>query len=211
MTHLSEFLAVTVIHFLALLSPGPDFAIISRSSLFYSRRSGVYCAAGLALGMSVHITYSLIGIGLIISRSILLFSVIKYLGAGYLIYIGIKSLRSGKVSGADVVAEAAADRHLSPLAAVRLGFLTNVLNPKVTLFFLGLFTQVIHPGTPLWLQMLYGVEMCSMTFVWFSFVASLLSHRMIRGRFLSVQHIVERCFGGLLVALGVRVALENGR
>jgi len=211
MTHLSEFLAVAVIHFLALLSPGPDFAIISRSSLFYSRRTGVYCAAGLALGMSVHITYSLIGIGLIISRSILLFSIIKYLGAGYLIYIGIKSLRSRKIAGIETVAKAASDRHLAPLAAVRLGFLTNVLNPKVTLFFLGLFTQVIHPGTSLWLQILYGVEMCSVTFLWFSFVASLLSHSMIHGRFLSVQHIVERCFGGLLIALGVRVALEKGR
>ncbi|MDO8469085.1 MAG: LysE family transporter [Candidatus Peribacter sp.] len=210
MSHLSQFFAVAVIHFLALVSPGPDFAMISRSSLVYSRRTGIYSALGLALGILVHVTYSLIGIGLIISKSILLFSIIKYLGAGYLIYIGWKSLRARRVtqSAHDPVAS---ERHLPALAALRIGFLTNVLNPKVTLFFLGLFTQVIRTDTPLWLQVLYGLEMATMTFVWFAFVASVLSHSMIRRRFIAVQHIVERCCGGLLVALGVRVALDQTR
>jgi len=96
-------------------------------------------------------------------------------------------------------------------AALRIGFLTNLLNPKVTLFFLGLFTQVIHVDTPLALQVLYGIEMSTMTFMWFAFVASVLSHSIIRRRFVSVQHIVERCCGGLLIALGIRVAMERTR
>ncbi|MDD5739197.1 MAG: LysE family transporter [Candidatus Peribacteraceae bacterium] len=210
MFHFSQFFAVAVIFFLALVSPGPDFAMISRSSLIYSRRTGIYSALGLALGILVHVTYSLVGIGFIISRSVLLFSIIKYLGAGYLIYIGWKSLHARRVMQRQDN-DAPVDRHLPPLAALKIGFLTNVLNPKVTLLFLGLFTQVIRPDTPLWVQVLYGIGMSLMTLLWFSFVATVFSHRMVRTRFLSVQHIVERCFGGLLIALGIRVAMERTR
>jgi len=209
MSHLSEFIAVVVIHFLGLVSPGPDFIMTSRNSMIYSRRTGVYSSLGLALGILVHVTYCLLGIGLIISRSILIFNTLKYFGAAYLVYIGFQCLKSQpqKQSSDGVVKQ----RDLPALEAIRMGFLTNVLNPKVTLFMFGLFTQVIHPDTPLLLQMFYGLEMSFMTFIWFSFVASVLSHRFIRIRFSSVQHIFERCFGGLLIALGVRVALERAR
>jgi threonine/homoserine/homoserine lactone efflux protein len=94
MPYLTEFLTVAFIHFLGVMSPGPDFAMISRNSLVYSRRTGIYSAFGLALGILVHVTYSLIGIGLIISKSIIIFSTIKLLGASYLIYIGYKALRT---------------------------------------------------------------------------------------------------------------------
>ena|SRR5258708_39313724 len=94
MQYLPIILTVAGVHFLALLSPGPDFILITRNSLLYSRRTGIFSAIGLGLGIIVHITYSLIGIGLIISKSILLFSFMKYLGAGYLFYIGYKSLRA---------------------------------------------------------------------------------------------------------------------
>lgn len=208
-SHLPEFFAVVVIHFLALVSPGPDFIMTSRNSMVYSRRTGVYSSLGLALGMAVHVTYCLLGIGLIISRSILLFSVLKYLGAAYLIYIGWKSLRAQPVraTGDGIVRE----RNLPAGEAIKMGFLTNVLNPKATLFMFGLFTQVIRPDTPLMLQVLYGAEMSLMTFLWFSFVASVLSVSLIRLRFSSVQHIFERFFGGLLILLGMRVALEKSQ
>ena len=208
-SHLPEFFAVVVIHFLALVSPGPDFIMTSRNSMVYSRRTGVYSSLGLALGMAVHVTYCLLGIGLIISRSILLFSVLKYLGAAYLIYIGWKSLRAQPVraTGDGIVRE----RNLPAGEAIKMGFLTNVLNPKATLFMFGLFTQVIRPDTPLMLQVLYGAEMSLMTFLWFSFVASVLSVSLIRSRFSSVQHIFERFFGGLLILLGMRVALEKSQ
>src|SRR3990167_8795475 len=94
MTFLAEFLTVVVVHMLAVMSPGPDFVMISRNSLVYSRKVGVYSAIGLGLGILVHVTYSLIGIGLIISKSILLFSILKFIGAAYLIYVGYKCLRA---------------------------------------------------------------------------------------------------------------------
>lgn len=208
MPYLTEFLTIAVIHLLAVMAPGPDFALISRNSLVYSRKTGIYTSIGLAMGILVHVVYSLLGIAFIISRSILLFSVIKLLGAAYLIYIGYRSLKAKPV--------AAYSRHearpdLDKFASIRMGFLTNVLNPKVTLFFLSLFTQVINPQTPFGIQVLYGLEMSTMTFVWFAFVASILSHRAVQDKFSAVHHKIEKVFGVILIALGIKVALSSSK
>lgn len=209
MTYLPEFLTVVVVHLLAVISPGPDFIMISRNSLVYSRRTGVYSALGLGLGILVHVFYSLVGISLILSRSLLLFSAIKYLGAAYLIYVGVRSLAArppGPAGGA-----AGRRRDLPPGAALRLGFLTNVLNPKATLFFFALFTQVIHPETPKWIQVLYGLEMSVMTFAWFALVATVLAHAAVQARFAAAQARLEQLFGVVLIGLGIKVALFSRR
>lgn len=203
-----EFLLVAGIHLLAVMSPGPDFAMVLRNSLVYSRRTGVLAAVGLACGIALHVTYSLLGIGLIISQSVLLFNIIKLLGAGYLIYIGVKSLMSKKNGQKDTIDLDVAKKDLSVLSAIRLGFLTNALNPKATLFFLALFTQVINPQTSLGLKMLYGLEMSLATFAWFAFVATLLTHYRVNNIFAGIRHHLERVFGVLLVALGVKVAIS---
>lgn len=209
MNLLPEFLAVAVIHLLAVMSPGPDFIMISRNSLVYSRKVGVYSAIGLGLGILVHVTYSLVGIGFIISKSIFLFSILKFLGAGYLIYIGYKCLKTKPQK--ETAAQPREERSISKFTAIRMGFFTNVLNPKATLFFFALFTQVINPATPKLMQVAYGVEMSVMTFVWFACVAVILSHRLIRTRFTSFQHYFEMTFGVILIALGVKVALSSSK
>lgn len=204
---MKEFLLVAGIHILAVMSPGPDFAMVLRNSLVYSRRVGILAAVGLGLGILLHVTYSLLGIGLIISQSILLFNVIKLLGAGYLIYVGVKSLFAKKPAPDKLTEELSKHEDISNFAAVRLGFLTNALNPKATLFFLALFTQVISPSTPLFTKALYGVEMSVATFAWFAVVALLLTHPRINKAFAGIKHHLERVFGAVLIALGVKVAL----
>lgn len=152
----NELITVVVLQLLVIISPGPDFAIICRNSLVYSRKTGIYSALGLASGILVHVTYSLVGIGLIISKTIILFSAIKLLGAVYLIYIGYKSLRAEPDNKLNQKFNMKKD--ISKFAAVRMGFVNNVLNPKVTLFFLSLFTQVINPHTPLSVKIWYGLH-----------------------------------------------------
>ncbi len=205
---LAEFMTIAVLHLLAVISPGPDFLMVSRNSFSYSRRTGVYSSIGLALGILVHVTYSLVGIGLVISKSIVLFSIIKYLGAGYLIYIGIKALTSKprQDSGIEL---AQAKQDLTRSAAIKMGFLTNALNPKATLFFLAIFTQVIQPTTPMALKALYGLEMSLMTFVWFSFVAIVLSNPIIQKPFIKFGSYIDKTMGGLLILLGIKVAISN--
>lgn len=208
MQYLSEFLTVVVVHLLAVMSPGPDFAMIVRNSFVYSRKTGIYSAIGLGFGIMVHVAYSLIGVGLLIAKSVVVFSVIKYLGAAYLIYIGVKSLLSKK-QHATVLETQHVEHDITRWSAVRIGFLTNVLNPKATLFILSLFTQVISPGTPVGMQVVYGVWMSGMTFVWFTLLSIMVSHPVIKKRFGGIQQYVERSMGAVLIALGIKVALSS--
>lgn len=211
-----EFLLVAGVHWLAVMSPGPDFAMVMRNSIVYSRRTGILAAIGLALGILLHVTYSLLGIGLIISRSVLLFNTIKLLGAAYLIFIGLKSLFAKKETKSEISKELQAEfsnqpskEDLPTLKAVRMGFLTNALNPKATLFFLALFTQVINPNTAAGIKMLYGAEMSVATFVWFAIVATVLTHKRVSKVFANTKHYFEKAFGAILVGLGIKVALGS--
>ncbi|MBI4032232.1 LysE family transporter [Candidatus Berkelbacteria bacterium] len=207
MEYLPEFLTVALVHLLAVMSPGPDFALVTRNSLVYSRRTGVYSAVGIALGILVHIAYSLAGIGLVISKSILLFTTIKWIGALYLIWIGWQALKTPAHDPSRSAVHRQAD--VAPRRAVTMGFLTNVLNPKATLFFLALFTQVIDPHTPLAIQGLYAAEMFVVTFLWFAIVANAFSHRFIKDRVTRSLHWVERTMGAILIALGLKVAFSR--
>ena len=206
---LAQFLTVAIIHFLAVASPGPDFAIVTRNSLVYTRKIGIYTALGVGVAIGVHVAYSLLGIAFVISQSIILFNVIKYVGAAYLIYIGVKSLLAKKQT--DTNAELQFEKtkkDISLFTAVRTGFLTNVLNPKATLFFLALFTQVISPTTPKFIQLLYGVEMMTVTFVWFTLVSLLFSNQAVKAKLNKFQHYLERVTGAILIGLGFKVAFS---
>ena len=92
--------------------------------------------------------------------------------------------------------------------AIRIGFLCNALNPKVTLFFLALFTQVIDPRTPFIIELFYGLFMSAQTFLWFTMLGFVLTLGPIRSC-LDVIHLwAERVMGAVLIALGVKVALS---
>lgn len=87
---MQEFFSISFLIILAAISPGPDFAMVIKNSLLYSRRAGIYTALGVSVSLLIHAVYCILGLALVISRSLLAFSIIKYLGAAYLIYIGIK-------------------------------------------------------------------------------------------------------------------------
>jgi RhtB (resistance to homoserine/threonine) family protein len=208
MYYIPELLTVAAIHLLALMSPGPDSLIVIKNAVTGSRKLGVSTALGVALGMPVHITYSLLGIGFLIAKSIVLFSAIKLIGAGYLIYIGVQALRS-KEGGESNETPGVTNAAHTAFTALRSGFLTNALNPKATLFFLALFTQVISHSTPKHIQLLYGLEMTLMTFAWFCLVALVLSHHTVQAKFIGIRHYMDRTLGALLVLLGLKVAFST--
>ncbi|MHB8121319.1 MAG: LysE family translocator [Desulfuromonadaceae bacterium] len=201
--HLSEWLTVLIIGWFVVITPGPNMAIVIRNSIVHSRSAGVYTAGGLAFGNLIHITYCLVGIGFLISKSILLFNIVKWLGAAYLIYLGIKSLRAQPHPSLN---HANVNPSFSALSALRTGFLTDLLNPKATLFFLALFTQIIRPGTPLLAQIVYGITIVVLEFGCFAILAAIIGHHSVRQRVETVSHWIERVTGIVLIALGVRVA-----
>lgn len=198
---------VTLIHLLSVMSPGPDLIMAIRNSLVYSRKTGIWTAVGFSLGILVHIAYCVAGLALVISQSILLFTIFKFLGAGYLIYIGLKSFFSK--SSELVVEKEEKKKDISAFKAVRIGFLTNVLNPKATLYFLSLFTLVISPETPFSILIILSIIMVLIIGVWFSLVAIFLTQRKVQKVFGGFQKRFNKIFGGLLVALGVKVAMSQ--
>ncbi|MCF5382824.1 LysE family translocator, partial [Pseudomonas syringae] len=148
----AEFLTVALIHLLAVASPGPDFAVVVRESVTHGRKAGTWAALGVGSAIFLHVGYSLLGIGIIVSQSIVLFNALKWAAAAYLLYIGIKALRAKPAAATGDTAIKATPGERTARGAYISGFVTNGLNPKATLFFLSLFTVVINPHTPLLVQ-----------------------------------------------------------
>ncbi|GAB1621233.1 LysE family transporter [Agarivorans albus] len=203
----AEFLTVVVVHLLAVASPGPDLAVVLKNSISLGRRAAIFTSLGVGCGIMVHVIYSVLGIGLIISQSIWLFNVIKWLGAAYLIWIGIQGLRAKRRDAADI--EADTGLRLSDKSAFLSGFMTNGLNPKATLFFLSLFTVVISPTTPMLVQLGYGLYMVFATALWFAMISWLFSTARVRRKFLQVGHWFDRSMGLVLVSLGIRLLFSS--
>ncbi|KKD06948.1 LysE family translocator [Streptomyces sp. WM6386] len=199
---MTEILAVAVITVLAVIAPGADFAMVIRNSYLHGRRTGLFAATGVAAGVLVHVTYTMLGVGLLIASSTFLFTVIKLVGAAYLVYIGVRTFRTRGEVQLDL--ETTSD--LTPLKALRSGFLTNVLNPKTTLFVVSTFAQVVSPGTPVYQQVGYGLFMSLAHLLWFGVVAVFFSHDRMRTLMLRGQKILNKVIGSVLAGLGVSLA-----
>jgi RhtB (resistance to homoserine/threonine) family protein len=200
-----ELIAVVTITVLAVISPGADFAMVTRNSLVLSRRAGVLTALGIGAGVLVHVAYSLMGVGLVISQSILLLNFLKIIGAIYLLWLGVMMLRAQPH-------HASTDRppsHLTDGQALKLGFLTNATNPKTTLFVLSVFIQVVAPDTPLAVQIGYGLFMSVAHILWFTLVALFFSNSSIRSRIIGYRHWLERVFGAALALFGLSLAYST--
>ena len=197
--------SLTCLQMVGLISPGPDFAVVLRNSLIYSRKTALFTALGIALGIMVHVAYSVLGLGFLMAKTAWLLMIFKYVGAGYLLYIGYKGLRAKKHH------VPLGDTHhvqdISPFAAFRSGFLTNALNPKAMLFFVSLFSLLVAPSTPPLIMGVYSVIIFITTLGWFSFVALCLSGKTIRAKFNAFGHWIERVTGGLLILLGIKLLL----
>lgn len=207
MVYWMEFLTVALVHLLAVASPGPDFAVVVRESVTQGHRTGSWTALGVGCGIFLHVAYSLLGIGLIVSQSIVLFNLFKWLAAAYLLYLGWRALRARPQALAEVTAAGGPAR--SAGSAFVMGFVTNGLNPKATLFFLSLFTVVIDHDTPLLVQAGYGAYLAIATICWFLLVAWLFSRARVRAGFARMGHWFDRATGALLIALGARLALSE--
>ncbi|MER6187459.1 LysE family transporter [Streptomyces sp. NPDC001652] len=199
---MTEILAVAVITVLAVIAPGADFAMVVRNSYLHGRRTGLLAALGVAAGVLVHVTYTMLGVGLLIASSTFLFTVIKLVGAAYLVYIGVRTFRTR----GDVQVDLETTSDLTPLKALRSGFLTNVLNPKTTLFVVSTFAQVVSPGTPVHQQVGYGLFMSLAHLLWFGVVAVFFSHDRMRTLMLRGQKILNKVIGSVLAGLGVSLA-----
>ncbi len=192
------FWVVTLVHLAAAATPGPDFVMVTQQTLTRGKRAGLWCALGIALGLAVHIVYSALGLAAVVAHSAQLLGAVKLLGGLYLIYLGVKGLRTKPYPATFETM----DTRRGSLSG---GFLCNVLNPKAPLYFVALFTVVIKPDIPLLYIVFYGVWMMVLQFLWFAAVAFFLSVPRIQRTFQHMGHWLDRILGGVLIGLGIRV------
>lgn len=202
--HWSIIATVVAAHALAVASPGPDFAVVLRQAIGAGRPAALWTSLGIGSGIGVHVAYAVVGIALLIQGTPWLFATIQVAGALYLAWIGVGALRT-QPQAADALNATGHGRPAQPWADFRLGFVTNVLNPKATLFFLALFTTVMGPGTPLWLQLGLGVWLCLATAAWFALVSLLFTGAAARRWFVARAHWIDRGMGVVLLALAARI------
>lgn len=226
MSYLEQFFLIAAVHLLAVASPGPDFAIILKQSIRYDRRTAIYTSFGIATGILLHVSYSLVGIGLLIASDERLFTALKYIAASYFCYIAWHGLRAkqpnNKIESRASLGKINRDSNELPKTnsekvcnlpstkkAFFTGFLINGLNVKATLFFVSLFSVVIAPETPFAIKLSYGLYMTVATAAWFVFLSYLLTHYRIR-YFLQVKgYLLDRVMGGALLLLAVQLVLSD--
>lgn len=206
MDDVSNLLAVAVVSLLAAISPGPDFFIVLRNSLSYSRKSGLLTALGVSLALIVHLTYTLVGLGVLIAESPFLYTLLKYVGVGYLLYLGSSGLISSyRNSTALDLNYSRADNQISSFKALRQGFLTNLLNPKAAIFFISLFSQFIDSNTPVFVRLEYAFINWSITLSWFLFLSYLITTKGFIGKIGHFRIYIDRIMGGALMLLGLKL------
>jgi RhtB (resistance to homoserine/threonine) family protein len=199
------FLGVSLV---VICTPGPDTALTIRNSLTGGRRAGVATAAGVACGQLAWTLASAAGLAALLQTSQLLLGWLKLLGAGYLIYLGLRSLISAWRS-AGPVDDPALVRRASG-AEFRQGLLSNLANPKMVAFFLSLLPQFVPPGGhPIAAFALLGLVFCLLTFGWLSLYAVALERARALLRRSAVRRGIEGLTGAVLIGLGVRLAAER--
>mgnify|MGYP000512297455 CR=1 FL=1 len=200
-------ITITLIHVLAAASPGPDFVLVTQKSLAGGRRAGILCSLGIALGLSIHMIYSAMGLAAVIAHNADYLFYIKLLGASYLIYLGVQGLRSRKQYPQSISPENAPRESARKL--ISTGFLCNALNPKAPLYFVSLFTLVISPEMPGYQLLILCLWMMTIQFGWFSAVTLLLSRSKVRNLFQTSAHWLDRVLGSAMLFFGIKILLSK--
>ncbi|WP_297816546.1 LysE family translocator [uncultured Paraglaciecola sp.] len=202
-----EFLTIASVHLLAVASPGPDFAIVLKHSISFGRRAAIITSIGVGVGILIHVGYSLLGIGIVIKTTPVLFQVLSYFAAMYLLYLGWGAIRSSAPKHLNSVEFKKTMHIISDNKAFMVGFLTNGLNPKATLFFLSVFAVVVSPDTPNAIKLGYGLYLAVATGIWFCVLSLFLSSKRVRLYIAKKGYWFDRGMGVVLILLAIKLVM----
>lgn len=203
--YLLELASLMAVFSFAIVAPGADTAMVMRQAMVHGRRAAILTSVGIGTSLMFHVTYTILGLGIIISQSLLLFGVIKWVGAAYLIYMGVMALRAGTTDLTPVAGEADAPRQ-SAFRAFGLGFLANALNPKPVLFFLSIFSALVSASTPGMVKFGYGLVMATCLIAWFVGVSFFMTTPRMRAVFSRMSKWINRASGLVFIAFGLKLA-----
>src|SRR5690606_37316670 len=201
-----ELASLMAIFAFAIVSPGADLAMVMRQSLVSGRRAAIITSFGIGSALMVHVTYTILGLGLVISQSITLFNIVKWCGVAYLVYIGVKSLRAGKTDMTVPTGGETPERRQSTVKAFGLGFAANAFNPKAVFFFLSIFSTVVDAHTPMAVKFGYGLVMASCLILWFVGVSLFMTTPKMQAAFSRMSQWIDRTSGLVFIALGITLS-----
>ena len=188
------------------MSPGPDFFLIVKQSLCHGRKISVLTSLGIGSGIIIHVLLCVFGLGVIISESAAIFNLIIILGALYIIYLGVQSLLANSLP---IIIDYSVNQEYSAHSAFGKGFLTNILNPKATLFFLSIYTIIINNNPPIHIQLAYGLWMAIATAAWFCFLSTLLTNQIIANRLEILGNKIQKIMGVVFLIIGFKILINT--
>jgi len=205
---LAGFLVVATV---LTIIPGADMALVARNVLTHGRRAGYVTSVGISVGLVIHAVASALGVSAILMTSAMLFSAVKLVGAVYLVALGVLSLRRALLShAADGLGAAEAPGRASTTHALVQGLLSNLLNPKVALFYLTLLPQFIRPGDPVLARsLLLAAIHVVVGLLWLAIYAYFLGRLGEVLRRPRVRRVLEGVTGALLIGFGARLAWDR--
>ncbi len=208
----ARFAAYLTVATLLIVTPGPDTALVTRNALLAGRRAAFFTILGIGVGSAVWALASVGGVAVLLEQSALAFTIFKYAGAVYLGYLGLRSLFGGlrggqRASGLEAIAPRLADQ--TGQASLRQGLLSNLLNPKAGAIFATALPQFITPGDSLARLALMLLAYEAILFIWLNLYAALISRAGQSRIGARVRALLSRVTGVVLLALGLRLALER--
>ncbi|PEI99637.1 LysE family translocator [Bacillus toyonensis] len=207
---IENYLLFIIMSICLIILPGPDTAMATKNTLVAGKMGGVKTVFGTCVALLIHTLAAVIGLSALIVKSALLFSIFKYVGALYLIYIGIKALLAVKNKEGVNTNDVSINNDKEHTSCFRQGFLTNLLNPKIAVFFLTFLPQFLNPSHNTFIQLLVmGLTYLILTIIWFAFYIFLIDKISAFMKKPKTQRYIQGLTGIVLIGFGIKLALEK--
>jgi len=196
-------LQLSILHILMAMVPGPNTVVVSYVAARISRRAGLLAVGGVVLGSAVWVILSMFGVGILLLEAGIFYRALRWAGAAYLVYVGVRMLRAGLRPAADERRPPQGAR--APLLA---GLLTTLSNPKSAVFWTSVFVVVVPTHAPAWFYAAVVALIVVQSFAWYAFVALVLSTDFVRQYYYRFAQWLDRLAGVIMIGLGARLAYE---
>ncbi|MCU4675687.1 LysE family translocator [Catenovulum sp. 2E275] len=198
------YFSLLAICLLGAMSPGPSLYVVAKNTLAGGRLNGIASALSHALGIAVYAIFAVSGLAILLEQYPVIFKTISYLGAIYLIILGVKALCSKQ----GIEHNLKSGQSISAWAAAKEGFLVSVLNPKIALFFIALFSPFINQSQSLTDRLILVITPVMLDGIWFCFVAILLSSPLIIQYIQQKSRFIDKFCGVVMLALATKILLS---